>query len=249
LVTLAALSPGLSGCGDAGALDGLAAGRQGRVSAVLSGDTLELDGVEQVRLAGVEAPRPDDPYGQQAATLIERLTVGQTVTLLHGGAKLDADGSTVAQVRTVQSRRWLQGAMIDAGAARVRTSADNRALAKLMLAKEAGARAARRGLWALDDYRVLLPTEVEPWARGLVLVEGRVARAGRTEEGDVYLDFDREWRGGLSADIPKTALRDFRSARLDPLDLQGRLVRVRGAVERLRLILDHPEQVEPLRDV
>ncbi len=238
----------MAGCGDAGALDGLAEGRKGRVTAVLAGDLLELDGFEQVRLAGVEAPQPTDPYGEESATLIERLTDGQRVELLHGGARVDAVGRTVAQARTLESRRWLQGALIDAGAVRVRTAADNRALAKLMLAKEAGARAAGRGLWALDAYRVRLPDEVEPWSHGLLLVEGRVTRAGRTEDGDVYLDFEREGRRGLSVNIPKTALRDFRSARLDPLDLQGRLVRVRGEVEHGHLVIDHPEQIERLRD-
>ncbi len=115
------------------------------------------------------------------------------------------------------------------------------------MAREGAARRARRGLWALKAYQVLLPGEVTRDDRGLVLVEGRIRRVGRSGGGGVYLDFSDNWRGALSAEIPAAALRDFRSAGVDPYDLQGRLLRVRGGVHSLRLILDHPEQVERLK--
>lgn len=238
----------LTACGDQGALDGLAGGKAGRVTAVISGDTLEIDGGETVHLAGVEAPKGAEPYAGKAEAALHRLADGRRVELLYGGARTDPFGRTVAQVRTVETRRWLQGALLAAGAVRVRTFADNRALAAAMLAMEAKARAARRGLWALEPYRVRLPNEVDPGERGLMLVEGRVERTGRLGDGGVYLDFDRDWHSSVSAQIPRAALRDFRSAGIEPLDLQGRLIRVRGAVHGLRLTLDHPEQVERLRD-
>jgi len=245
---LAAMGPVLVGCtGDGGALDGLAAGKQGRVSGVIDGDSFEIDGGEVVRLAGVEAPRPDQPYGDEAADALARLVDGQKVELLHGGARSDPFERTVAQVRTLETRRWVQGALLDAGAVRVHTFADNRALAKAMLAHEAKARAGRRGLWRLDEYAIRLPDEVDPGARGLVIVEGRIDRVGRSGDGGLYLDFSRDWRGSVSAEIPRSAVHDFRAAGLEPLDLQGRLVRIRGAVHALRVTRDHPEQVERLR--
>ncbi len=237
----------VAACTDQGALDGLSAGKSGRVTAVVSGDTLEIDGGEVVHLAGVEAPRAGEPHADESLAMLHALADGRRVDLLHGGARTDPFGRTVAQVRTVETRRWLQGALLDAGAVRVRTFADNRALASAMLAKEAKARAAGRGLWALEPYRVRLPNEVDPGQRGLVVVEGRVERTGRLADGGVYLDFDRDWRGSVSAQIPQAAVRDFRSAGIEPLDLQGRLIRVRGALRGLRLTLDHPEQVERLK--
>jgi endonuclease YncB( thermonuclease family) len=237
---------GLAACGDSGALDGLTQGRQGRVTGVVSGDTLEIDGADEVRLAGVEAPHGDAPYATEARAALERLVDGRRIELLYGGAHTDPFGRMVAHVREVQSRRWIEGALIDAGAVRVRTFADNRALAGVMLAREAAARGAKRGLWAFRDYRVALPGEVSREDRGLIVVEGRVRRVGRAGE-DVYLDFSDDWRGSLSAEIPAAAMRDFRSAGIDPYDLQGRLIRVRGAVHALRLVLDHPEQVELLK--
>ena len=247
LVILVGASWGLAACGDGGALDGLAQGKQGRVTGIVSGDTIELDGGDEVRLAGVEAPHGSAPYADEARAALERLVDGRRVELLHGGAHSDPFGRTVAQVRDLQSRRWIEGALIDAGAVRVRTFADNRALAAVMLARETAARRARRGLWALPIYRVALPGEIARDDRGLILVEGRVRRVGRASEGGVYLDFSDDWRGALSAEIPSEALRDFRSAGVDPYDLQGRLIRVRGSVHDLRLVLDHPEQVERLR--
>lgn len=238
---------GLVACGDQGTLEGLAPGKSGRVTGVIAGDSLEIDGGEVVRLAGVEAPRPDQPYGEEAAQALARLVDGQRVDLLHGGARRDPFGRTVAHVRLDRGRTWVQGAMLEAGALRVRTFADNRALAREMLGREAKARAARRGLWALDVYQIRLPNELEAQGRGLVILEGRVERVGRGGGGQLYLDFSRDWRDGVSAEIVRAALGDFRSAGLDPLDLQGRLVRVRGALRGRTLLIDHPEQVERLR--
>jgi endonuclease YncB( thermonuclease family) len=244
LVTLSTAA--LAGCGDQGAIEGLARGRSGRVTAVLSGDSLEIDGGEQVRLAGVEAPKLGQPYGPEAADALGRLVDGRRIDLLHGGARQDPFGRTVAHVR-LPDRAWVQGEMLGRGALRVRTFADNRALAGAMLAREARARAAALGLWRLGDYRVLLPEEVGGDRTGLQIVEGRVERVGRGAGGAIYLDFERDWRTGFSAEIVRGAAGDFRSAGIDPYDLQGRLVRVRGALNGRRMLIDHPEQLERLK--
>ena len=236
----------LVGCGDQATLEGLSVGRTGRVTGVISGDSFEIDGGETIKLAGVEAPRASDSYGAEATDVLAGLIEGARVVLLHGGARQDPFGRTVAHVRTTSGGRWVQGALLDRGATRVRTYPDNRALARSMLAREASARTGRRGLWALADYTVLLPEEVTGQERGLQLVEGRVERVGRSASS-IYFDFSREWRNGLSAEIPRGALSDFRSAKVDPIDLEGRMVRIRGAIHGRRMILDHPEQIELLR--
>jgi len=247
IVLALTLSTILTACGDDGALEGLATGRQARVDTSVSGDELKLDDGQVVRLAGVEAPKAGAPYADAARDTLARLAGGRRVNLLYGGARTDPFGRPVAQVRTVDGHVWLEGALLDQGAVRVRTFADNRALARAMLQREARARAAHRGLWALDAYKVRLPEEVTPDDHGLTVVEGRVAGVGRDRAGDVYLDFTPDWHSGVSAEIPRAALRDFRAAGLDPADLQGRLVRVRGAIHGLRLALDHPEQIERLK--
>jgi hypothetical protein len=174
------------------------------------------------------------------------LAVGREVELLQGGAQADAYGRTLAQVRAVPSRRWMEGEMLAAGAARVRTYRDNRALAGAMLAQEAQARRAGRGLWALPAYRVRLPQEVGPDARGLLVVEGRVARADPAGGGVRLLLADAG--PPVAVEMDARAWPDFDAAGLDPATLVGRLVRVRGAADGPRLRLDHPEQLELLSE-
>jgi endonuclease YncB( thermonuclease family) len=236
----------LSGCGD-GALDRLASGQRARVAEVAAGDLLVLEDGRRVKLAGVEAPKGDAPYAEPARAALARLVAGRQVELLYGGARQDPFGRVLAQVRTVPGRRWVEGALLDQGAVRVRTYADNRALAGAMLAHEAAARTKARGLWRLDAYRVRLPREVPPDAGGLQIVEGRVWRSGRTR-GLAYLDFGPDWRETVSVEIPREALADFRSAGLDPLALEGRLIRVRAPLRAGRLEVDHPEAIELLRE-
>ena len=238
----------LAGCGDGVELDRLAAGPHARVASALSGDTLKLTTGAELRLAGVEAPHGSDPYAPQSRALLQGLAAGQDIERLYGGARADPTGREVAQARLSRGRRWLEGELLRAGAVRVRTFADNRALAKRMLDLEAGARKARRGLWALPAYQVRLPEEVAPGGEDFEVVEGRVVRVGRTG-ATTYLDFAQDWRRGLSVHIPRSAADDFDLANLDLSSLRGRLVRVRGLVRGGRTLwLDHPEALEVLKE-
>jgi endonuclease YncB( thermonuclease family) len=239
----------LSACGPDLALDALAPGGHGRVAGTPAGDALVLAGGGQVRLAGVEAPKGDEPYAAESRAALSRLALGREVELLQGGAREDAYGRTLAQVRDTRRRLWLQGALLRDGAVRVRTYADDRAMAAPMLLAEARARAAHRGLWALPAYRVRLPQEVAQDQRGLVVLEGRV-RSVLRDGGRLRLDFV-EAPAGLAAEIPRTAWDAFAAAGLAPQALAGRLLRLRGGVRpsgggRPVLWLDHPEQVERL---
>lgn len=242
---LAAAAMLWAGCHDTDALDGLPAGREGRVTAVLAGDVIALDGGEQVKLAGVEAPHGDEPYAQAAKEALARLVTGRRVALFFSGARKDELGRTVAQVEDADDRRWIEAALLDMGAARVRTAADDRAAVAALLAREAVARRARKGLWVIPAYEVRLPEEVGPGDDGFMVVEGRVRRVG-SFGGGTYMDFGDDWRSTVSVVIARDALRDFQTLGLDPFDLEGRLIRVRGMVSRGRLRVDHPEQIERL---
>jgi len=246
LVIIAVLA--LAGCGEAVDLDRLAAGPRLKIVAAVSGDTVKTADGTEVRLAGVEAPRAGEAYAEPARALLQGLVAGQEVELAYGGARQDPSGRAVAHVRLTRSRRWLEGELLRAGAARVRTYGDNRALAARMLAAEAEARWAKRGLWAAPAYEVRLPEEITPGMRGLQIVEGRVLRAGEAR-AIAYLDFAQDWRQGVSVHVPRAALDDFHLAGRHPLDLQGRLVRVRGTIREGRVLwIDHPEALEILRE-
>ena len=236
----------LSGCGSDAALDGLASGGVGRATSAPTGDALGLEDDRLVKLAGIEAPKGGADGAARSRDALATLALGRRVSLHFAGPHTDPFGRTLAQVRRADDRLWLEGALLEAGAARVRTTATSRSMARAMLEREATARAARRGLWALDAYQVRLPNELDPREGGFQIVEGRVARAGETR-GLAYLDFSANWHSEASVEIPSMALKDFRSAGVDPLLLEGRLIRVRGEAQGLRLTVDHPEAVEVLR--
>ena len=246
LAALAALV--LAGCGPDAALDALAPAGSGRVVAAPEGDLLVLDDGTRVRLAGVEAPKGSDPFAVDSRITLGQLALGRQVELMSGGARQDRYGRTLAQVRRLDGRVWLEDALLRAGAARVRIYPDNRALAGAMLEAEAHARIAKRGLWASPAYKVLLPREVAGEADGFAIVEGRVSaveRQGRT----LLLAFAP---AVFAAEVPAAARDDFSAAGLEPAALKGRLVRVRGdlrpTVAGPRLWLDTPEAVEILID-
>ena len=237
----------LAGCGEGGGLDRLAAGERGKVVQVRSGDELVLDSGLDVRLAGVETPWMDEPGGAGSQAYLNSLTLGREVQLFYGGARRDPRGRALAQVRLVDQRTWAQGALLRAGWARVRTFADNRALAAPMLNDEARARRARLGLWALPDYEVRLPEEVSRDTRGYQIVEGRVVSV-TPARGGTYLDFNRD-KSGFAAVIDSHAVGDLAAAGIAPASLVGRLIRVRGMIGWDGLMrIDHPEPIELLKD-
>jgi len=234
----------LAGCGDGYGLDRLAAGERGRVAEVRSGDVVALQSGLVVRLAGLEAPRRDEPGARASFDDLRRLVDGREVELFYGGARRDAHGRALAQLRLTEGRRWVQCALLRDGVARVRTFADNRALARPMLACEAQARQRRLGLWALAANQVRLPSEVDDRASGFQIIEGRVARATPTA-GSVYLDFSEA--RGFAVQIAGRAASDLDKAGLAPRSLVGRLVRTRGVIGGDGVMrVDHPEQIELL---
>jgi endonuclease YncB( thermonuclease family) len=233
----------LAACGQAPGLDRLAMGEQGRVAEVRAGDTLVLDSGLVVRLAGVEAPKGEQPYAAEALAALKRLADGRSVQLLYGGARRDAYGRALAHVKLSGGGQWLEQALLRAGDVRARTWADNRAMAAELYEAEAYARNRQIGLWKLEPYRVLVPAETRS-ADGFQIVEGRVRRT----EPDQALEFD----DGFTASIDAKAAAEFGTAGKPPEKLRGRLVRVRGWMRwgdgGPQIRLDHPEQIEVLKE-
>lgn len=148
------------GCG--GQSD-LAGGEQGRIARIIDGDVLGLDTGLRVRLAEIEAPAPgydgrdDDPFAGEARAMLQAAALGRHARLWYGGLSRDDYDRALAHVIARDETGgdvWLNGLMIREGAARVRTWPDNARRATRLLGFEQEARAARRGLWSLDHWRV-----------------------------------------------------------------------------------------------
>lgn len=124
----------------------------GYVQRVIDGDTFDLrmdDRLIRIRLAGIDAPEINQPYGDVARDYLSRVCEGQFIHALV--LELDRNGRSIADVYLQE--HWLNGLMIRAGLAWHFTKYDN---FQELADEEAQARAARRGLWA--D-----PTPVAPW--------------------------------------------------------------------------------------
>ena len=225
-VLVAGLAGVVAGC--SGEAD-LAEGEAGRVARVLDADSLALDTGLRVRLAEVEAPaagygdRAGEPGAEAAKAVLERAALGREARLWYGGLSRDRYERAIAHVIArdeVGSDVWLNGLAVRQGAARVRTYPDNAKRARKLLAMEEEARAAKRGLWAEDFWRVRSLDDLAG-APNFAVVEGVVA--GVTErpgDGEAHLA-----RGGIRLDVGE---------RLGTADIEvraGGKLRVRGRID------------------
>jgi len=243
------------------ACDGLVDGPKGIVASVADGDTVVLDTGLVVRLIGTQAPKLPQgredfvawPKAEDARLALERLVLGKPVRVRHGGERTDRHGRTLGQLFVLDTAElWVQQAMIADGWARVYSFPDNRACVPQLLAVETQARLNKLGIWADPYYLVLRadrPADFAGRPGHYELVEGRVLLADKVQ-GRVYLNFGRSWKEDFTATIDRAALGLFSRSGLDPMTLEGALVRIRGWVEEVdgpRVEITHPEQIEVLR--
>ncbi|MEO0982601.1 MAG: thermonuclease family protein [Pseudomonadota bacterium] len=235
----------VAACSASEPLDTLQPGESGRVVRVIDGDSLVLNTGLSVRLVGIEAPagpsrdRAGAPYSQDATRLLEDMALGRRVQLFYPGVTRDRYDRALAHVRTVDGlgpELWLNAEMARQGAARARAYADTAALGELILAAEAEAREAQRGLWASPAYQIRAAADVAVDTRGFVVLVGVIGARERADDGrnSCALRFE-------AADIRV----DVRRAAVQACRLTGR-VRVRGYVSDGRLDLTHMLNVEPL---
>lgn len=214
------------------------------VQRVTDGETLLLEGGTEVRLVGalawssnIEASR-DGATQQTSMRALERLVRERSVRLRYDGRQRDRYGRALAQVYVGAEGAgediWLQESLIRDGYARAYALPNNASCFKTLLAAEEEARAAKRGLWNVETYRVRSANDVEAMLRltgQFVIVEGRVANTARTQK-TTYINFGADWRHDFTASLANTAVdRDSNGAQTIA-SLTGKTVRVRGWIER-----------------
>lgn len=269
LTTLALLL--LAACGPQ--IGDLERGEEGRVVRAYNGDTLELDSGLRIFLAEIDAPRGEDVYAAQSQGELEAMTLHREVLLAYGGTRRwvprPRDGQTevpdeaaIAHV-FVKSEGgrwfWLQHEMIARGAAFVRPRHDNHARSTELIALEARARSAERGLWAKREYRPLTARAGSALALESNLNCLRGAAPYRIIEADVAEAqvFDRRASLQLSGTPTETPFSivvfgDSFSSWDGPAlaSLTGAHIRARGSLGTFRdqpqLCLDHSTQLEVL---
>ena len=177
------------------------------------------------------------------------LIADRALRLERLGAEHDRYGRLVVFAYAGEATQSLQTALLEQGRARVSARIGNKACADLLLAAEARARAAGRGLWA-DPNFAPLPAENPPRLAAEIgqfaLVEGKVLSV-RESGATIYVNFGRRWTRDFTVTILKRQQRNFAAAGFEPKGLEGRRIRVRGWIERRGgpiVAVDAPEQIE-----
>lgn len=225
-----------------------------------AGDRLKLADGREIRLPVVLAPaaslvpRPEETAAVDAArAALDRLVAGKTVGLSPIARKADRHGRVLAHVALEGSEDPFSAetALLREGHARVAAAHDRRRCLGPLLAAEAEARERILGLWADPYYAVRRADDASSMndlAGAYLVAEGRVASV-RTSGAQVYLNFARRWRDGLSVTIWKPHAARFEGGEDGLRRLEGARVRVRGWLSsdgRPLIAASYPEQIERL---
>lgn len=146
------------------------------------------------------------------------------------------------------SERTIQEILVAAGAVRVRPEGDDHAFIERLLAIEAEARAAKRGLWGEWRYRVFDAENADGAVGAFNLVDGTVLTAV-SRSGRLYLNFGADYRTDFTATAKPSAARKWAKSGTDLASLAGARLRVRGYVSRINgpsIEITHVRQVEVL---
>ena len=235
------------------------------VTRVLDGETFIVDGGGEVRLAGTLAPKAFDtaggatswPLAEHAREALQALVADRSVTLAFAGARSDRHGRLMAHVFTANlaaaGEAWVQGAMLQRGLARAYALEANAPCVAEMIALEAVARDASRGLWAEPAYAIRAADDVNQLLRlagTFQIVEGRVSAVSDTR-GTTYVNFGEDWRQDFTVAIRQPMRRALSSSGVQLEGMTGVAVRVRGWIERRggpAIGLSHAGLIEVLPD-
>lgn len=211
-----------------------------------------------VQLTGLDIPDLDyKESGEQAAQAFEwlkntiekkQVTLYQTKHETEG--RRNRMGHYLGHIETREDKIWLQGAYLINGWAQVQPSPLHTEMALQMLPLEAQALTSKRGLWAEGHKSALTPetasTNLNSWA----IVEGTIIKASMVNN-TIYLNFGEDWRKDFSIGLEPDIRRQFSKKQINPLDLQGQTVRVRGWIESYNgpfIKLSHAIWLEVLPD-
>jgi len=121
------------------------------VAKIIDGDTVELLGGDRLRLLAIDTPEEGDPYHDEAAALLGRLTLGHTGTIEFAGRRRDRYGRLLGYLFI--DSVFINRAMIDSGMGYVYLFSGNE-LASLrvaeLLAAQRQAINVRRGIWSIE---------------------------------------------------------------------------------------------------
>jgi len=223
---------------------------------VLNTESLLLEDGRAIRLVGALAPRTEARWAKamgledKIISALEERLLGKEVELSVGARKRDRYGRLLTHVHVGGGNAvWMQKALIRDGLAMAYSFADSRACVRQLQKAERAAREAGAGFWEQGVFRVRDATDLESLdglAYSFQIVEGRVQDVAESR-GRIYLNFGQDWRTDFTAAIAASDRDSFTGSDIKLPDLDGRVIRVRGWLERRNgpmIDVTHPEQIE-----
>jgi endonuclease YncB( thermonuclease family) len=138
------------------------------VSRVVDGDTIEIaptvDGLDEVRLIGVDTPETKDPrtgvqpYGEEASRFTTSALEGEQAALEFDVEKTDRYGRLLAYI-WLSDGRMFNEVLLKEGYAQVATFPPNVKYTDRFLEAQKEARGAGRGLWGLSEGQLCQQTD------------------------------------------------------------------------------------------
>jgi endonuclease YncB( thermonuclease family) len=218
---------------------------------------LTLTGGQELKIAGVDPPRPtpsDPDLEAKSREPLARWLLGKEILFRPLAGRPDRWGRLSALVFAPGEAPnapllAVAEALIDAGLARFDPNADGRLCRAALLAAEASARAAALGLWADPYYAVLPAAERESLAEKagtFVIVEGKVASVDATGfRATLFFGPRRGWH--FSVTILQRNIKLFDAAGLNLAQFAGQILRVRGLLDMRfgpQIEISSPDEIE-----
>lgn len=195
---------------------------------VYDGDTVKLADGRRVRIIGVNTPElgrdgaPDQPLSLEGRRYLERLLGPSSRIALRFDTQLrDKYGRMLAHAYIDSSKESLTAAQLREGAGTLIVVPPNVWNWECYAAAESAARDARLGIWALPAYQPKLTSGLPAGFNGYAIVQGRVARIGRSRDA-LWINFD----GRFAVRIARSDLDYFRETDFDRWP--GRTLQARG---------------------
>jgi endonuclease YncB( thermonuclease family) len=208
------------------------------------GRALKLEGI---RLPAGSADHAPEATAARAFSELEALTKGVPLDARATRPKQDRYDRVRSQIFT-RDGVWLQLDLLKKGLARVDLLPDRGECNLELYAAEAEAHKAGVGLWADPAYATRLADRAAADVGSFQLVFGRVARTFKNQENGVVLVFGSDIRRDFKVRIGPDDVKRFKWMGVDPLNYEGKQIRVRGIVEPgPSIAVGNPRQIELLQ--
>lgn len=228
--------------------------RTGTVENVIAPDLVQFRDGSLIRLTGLYVPdyqtHESGPLAITAMKILEDVLTGQRVKLYQtkdpDWGRLNRMGQSLGHLSRAEDGIWAQGTLVRLGLAQVKTAARNPEMSDLLYALEDLAREENLGLWQNPENHIKSAANVTDEEKGFVIVEGQIESTA-TRSNRIYLNFGADWRTDFTASIAPEHKRRFSNAGLNPLNWNGRRVRVRGYVRDYNgpyMEISHPSAIQ-----